>query len=145
MIGGDEIVTEARSWINTRYRHQGRLKGVAVDCVGLIIGVGINLDILDCTAESVRPWDGYARTPNPARMGEGLASHLVKIESPITGDIAWLGWRENLPMHLAILGSLDGRETLIHASGQIGKCAEHDFSQEWCARVMGWWRYPRRG
>src|SRR3569833_631271 len=36
------IVTEARSWIGTRYRHQGSMKGVGCDCLGLVRGVWRN-------------------------------------------------------------------------------------------------------
>jgi len=36
------IVAEARSWIGTRYRHQGSLKGVGCDCLGLVRGVWRN-------------------------------------------------------------------------------------------------------
>lgn len=30
-----QIVAEARTWLDTRYLHQGRRKGVGVDCIGL--------------------------------------------------------------------------------------------------------------
>ncbi len=33
------IIAEARSWIGTPYRHQGRRKGVGCDCLGLVLGV----------------------------------------------------------------------------------------------------------
>lgn len=34
-----EVIAEARGWIGTPYRHQGRRKGVGCDCLGLLIGV----------------------------------------------------------------------------------------------------------
>ena len=36
------IVAEAREWIGTRYRHQGSLKGIGCDCLGLVRGVWRN-------------------------------------------------------------------------------------------------------
>ena len=33
------IVAEARAWIGTPYRHQGSLKGIGCDCLGLVRGV----------------------------------------------------------------------------------------------------------
>ena len=33
------ILTEARSWIGTPYRHQASLKGIGCDCLGLLRGV----------------------------------------------------------------------------------------------------------
>ncbi len=35
----DEIVAAARGWIGTPYRHQGQVKGVGCDCLGLVRGV----------------------------------------------------------------------------------------------------------
>lgn len=39
MTAPDAIVTAARSWIGTPYRHQASLKGVGCDCLGLIRGI----------------------------------------------------------------------------------------------------------
>ncbi len=36
---GSDVVRTARTWLGTPYHHQGRLKGVGVDCAGLLIGV----------------------------------------------------------------------------------------------------------
>lgn len=139
-----QIVAEARRWVGTPYHHQARLRGVGVDCVGLIIGVGTELGILECNERTLRPWAGYARTPNPERMRAGLAAHLVQIgaSEALVGDIAWMEWRDQMPMHLGIMGEEDGRLTLIHAAGDIGECVEHDIDDEWAGRIVGWWRYP---
>lgn len=32
----DQIAAEARTWLGTKYHHKGRIKGVGVDCGGLI-------------------------------------------------------------------------------------------------------------
>ena len=34
-----EIVAEARTWLNTPYKHQGSVKGAGTDCIGLIRGI----------------------------------------------------------------------------------------------------------
>ena len=34
-----EIICEAKSWINTPYRHQASVKGAGCDCLGLVRGV----------------------------------------------------------------------------------------------------------
>jgi cell wall-associated NlpC family hydrolase len=36
MTLAERIVAEAETWLNTPFRHQGRLKGQGVDCVGFI-------------------------------------------------------------------------------------------------------------
>ena len=35
----DKVLTAARFWIGTPYRHQGRVRGVGCDCLGLVLGV----------------------------------------------------------------------------------------------------------
>lgn len=39
MTWRDKIVAEARTWIGTKYHHKARIKGVGVDCGGLIYEV----------------------------------------------------------------------------------------------------------
>ncbi len=36
---GHEVLSEARSWLGTPYRHQGRCRGAGADCLGLVLGV----------------------------------------------------------------------------------------------------------
>lgn len=143
-----EIVAEARSWIGTPYRHQGRTKGARVDCVGLILGVGKTLDLLDISPEDWKRHAGYSTNPNPRLMGEGMRKFLAplpidKAEEAPDGAIAWLAWREDLPMHLAIMGTFQGRRTMIHAASHSGACVEHGFVSEWPDRVVSWWAYPK--
>lgn len=144
---GSEIVAEARTWVGTPYRHQGRVKGARVDCVGLILGVGKELGLLDISPEDWKRHAGYSTQPNPRLMGEGMRKFLVEVPIdptvvPPDGAIAWMAWREDLPMHLAIIGTFEGRKTMIHAYGQAGACVEHGFVSEWPSRVASWWAYP---
>lgn len=139
----EAVVREAREWLGTPYRHQARLRGVGVDCVGLIVGVGLATGALigfDDAAFS--PFKGYGRLPHPERMGEAMRRFLCQIETPRPGDIAWIEWRSSLPMHLAILAEADGRATMIHATNQIGRVVEHGFVAPWPGMVDSWWRYP---
>jgi hypothetical protein len=39
MLSGNTFIAQARTWIGTPFHHQGRLKGVGCDCLGLIVGV----------------------------------------------------------------------------------------------------------
>ena len=39
MITTQALIEEAKTWEGTKFQHQARLKGVAVDCVGLISGM----------------------------------------------------------------------------------------------------------
>lgn len=146
-IEGQEIVREARSWLDTPYRHQGRLQHIAVDCVGLIVGVGQALGALSVNPADWVEFSRYTRTPNPTKMREGMERFLVRLDWPAAdpapdGCIAWLEWRQDLPMHLAIMATFEGRRTMIHAYESAGKCVEHGFEAPWPDRVSSWWRYP---
>ena len=140
----EQIVSEARRWIGTPYHHQAALCGVGVDCVGLIRGVGHATGALPEDAEAWDRFGGYSRVPNPNRMGEGMRLFLRPLDfDPQEGDIAWLHWRVDLPMHLAILASDHrGGLTLIHSYSEAGGVVEHGLTPEWLARVHSWWRYP---
>lgn len=140
----EQIVIEARRWLRTPYHHQAVVRGVGVDCVGLIRGVGHATGALPEDKEAWARFGGYSRIPNPRRMGEGMRQFLRLVEgTPQPGDIAWLEWRDDLPMHLAILASdTRGGATLIHSYSDAGGVVEHGLTPEWLARVKSWWRYP---
>lgn len=145
----DAVVAEARTWTGTPYRHQHSAKGVAVDCVGLIIGVGMALDILpDWSPEAWAEHESYSRAPNPEHMGRAIRQFMEPIdldpaELAPPGSVAFMAWRANLPMHLGIIGRMDdGRPTLIHAFEYVGRVVEHGFDQEWPGRVESWWKFP---
>jgi hypothetical protein len=42
-----DVVREAREWLNTPFKHQGALKGVACDCIGLIKAIGMQHGLMD--------------------------------------------------------------------------------------------------
>ena len=144
-----DVVAEARRWIGTPYVHQHRDLGFAVDCVGLVIGVGLGAGVLPTwSPEAWEPHQSYGQAPNPQHMGKAIAEFLNPIdryagEAPPDGSVAFIGWRSHLPMHLAIMATAaDGRRTMIHAYSHVGKVVEHGFAAEWPDRVVSWWAYP---
>jgi len=138
------IVTEARRWMGTPYHHQAALRGVGVDCVGLIRGVGFACGVLPPLHEEWKRFNAYGRLPSPRRMAEGMRTFLVPIEDgwQLPGDIAWIQWREDMPMHLAILADGERGPTIIHSLSHAKRVVEHSLTLEWVDRVSSWWRYP---
>lgn len=133
------IVEEARKWIGTPYHHQQRLKGVGVDCVGLVIGVGLECDILPSYSEDLfKPFSGYSRTPNPNKIIKALNLFMKPIDKneACAGDVGWIAYRDSLPMHLAIYTGLDN--VFIHSCAIAGKVVENIINDE----VTSWWRFP---
>lgn len=110
-----EIIAEARTWLKTRWQHQGRLKGVAVDCAGVVIETGKACGCVprDGSADSV----DYGREPNPFRMHRALKFLFDPVPKAFMqdGDILWLRAGDHA-QHLGILTTLpDGRPAMIHA------------------------------
>lgn len=145
MPKSEDIVEEARNWIGTPYVHGQQLVGIGVDCAGLILGVGAHLGIFgEDLEERFKPFRGYGRIPNPRLMQRFMAEFLrpAGLSTPEQGMIGWFCWRGVTPLHLAIIGKYDGRLTMIHANGIVGKCVEHSLDRNWLARLDSVWAYP---
>jgi len=56
-INGYDIVKEARTWVGTPFKLQGRLKQKGCDCLGLIIGVSQALDLKNKYGTSITSLD----------------------------------------------------------------------------------------
>ncbi len=148
MVTREQIVAEAREWLDTRWEHQAKLKGVACDCAGLIVGVGLNsqamtIDFVGATAKAV---EGYSREPNPSLMVMALSRWMVRIRKDETGagDVVYRRYGDN-PQHLGILtGPLrDPESGIIHAlMWPSRKVVEHRTDEEWYRQVVSAWRYP---
>jgi cell wall-associated NlpC family hydrolase len=137
----DSIVAEARTWLDTPYLHQGRRKGHGVDCLGLVIGVGKALGLLD--------YDHRAYSPQPDAdllCGE-CERYLVRREGLAPGAIAlmWIAHRE-LPQHMAIVTELAaGRTGIIHAHQRLGRVREHGLDAFWGKRVLAVYDFAGAG
>lgn len=130
-----EIIAEAREWIGTPYRHQGRLKHIASDCVGMLICVPRALGIFPPGFDV----NGYKRDPDPEMMRSLLNLHLDRVLPgvPQPGDILWIRPHDKA-RHLALY-TFDN--TVIHAIDKIRGVAEHIFDERWRRSVSGVWRY----
>lgn len=129
-----DVVAEARSWIGTPYQHQHRVKGIAVDCVGLLVGVCRELGLV------APDWDvnAYPRKPDGVTLVASCHDLMdpVREEAVKPGHVLLLAFRRE-PQHLGILGDyLHGGFSLIHAHGSSDG---HGKVEEWA------WINDRRG
>ncbi len=121
-----DIVQEARGWLGTPYHHQARVKGVGVDCGGLVIGIGRALGL--CPADF--DIGGYSRQPD----GTSLMAHCsiwmrqIELAAMAPGDVVVMRFERD-PNHLAVLGDYrHGGLSVIHALGTRdgkGRVVEH--------------------
>jgi hypothetical protein len=141
----------ARSWIDTPLLHRQALKGVAVDCLHLMIETGVEADVLDRPSPDYSPLYDYGRLPNPNRLIAGLEAHMLPLRKDGwgPGDVVALSWgARDLPMHVAIMAEFRGRMTMIHAYPLLkiaGKrrVREMTYAADWPDRACSFWRYPR--
>jgi cell wall-associated NlpC family hydrolase len=130
----DDIVAYARQTIGTRFRHQGRLVGVGMDCVGVAIHVA------NCCGVDVFEVAGYARTPSNGLLEWALDNQngLYRVEKNERrpGDVLLMRFAKD-PQHVAICAG----ETIIHAYEDAGKCCEHRLSSAWAARIVRVYRF----
>ncbi|MCO5157884.1 MAG: hypothetical protein M9945_14240 [Aquamicrobium sp.] len=139
MIDRQHIVDTARTWIDARYRHQGRSKERGVDCVGLIIGVGAELGL-----QLIAP-DFYAESPSSNLVLRYADQQLEPIPGKelALGRVAILwGFDRNEAQHLAIVGEHAGRQTMIHSFSKAGKVLEHSWDAFWMKRLVRVYEYP---
>src|SRR5690348_193881 len=134
------IVTEARAWIGTPYRHQASLKGVGCDCLGLVRGVWRAL--IGDEPERAPPYaPDWAEASGKETLAEAAARHLVPIgcDDARAGDVLLFRWRAHLPAkHAAILSA---PALMVHAHDGAA-VAEVAFAPWWRRRLAFAFRFP---
>lgn len=143
MIDRTTVVAEARTWLRTPYQHQQRIKGVAVDCIGLGIGtaraIGAVAPEFDVT--------GYSRQPDGVSLIAQCDKYMERV--PVTeaqlGDMIVTSFDIH-PCHFAILGDYPyGGFSMIHAlcnrDGR-GRVIEHRLDASNLRRVVAAYRLP---
>lgn len=136
------IVFTARTWLGTRFQHQGRVRRTAVhsggcDCLGLLIGVARELKLrsrqgglladLDCT--------DYGHQPDTAALVKMLGEHLCEVPDISPGSIILMEV-DGAARHLGIAAEYPGGElSVIHAYAPARKVVEHRLDPLWAGKV----------
>ena len=132
MITREQVVLEARTWLGTPFHHQGRLKNVGVDCIGIIICVANDLKLSDFKTTS------YTRQPNGDMLRALLAQELIEIpiEEIQPADIALFRF-ENEPQHVGFITDIG----LLHSYMQVKKCIETSLDEIWKSRMVSAFKF----
>ena len=127
MISPDDIVAEARTWLDTPWRHQGRVKHIATDCLGMVGGIAANLGLVSSDRWLGDPvFAGYGRIPQTAPLLDGCARYLEPVAKHLItrGDVLLMSFTEvRTPQHFAIVSELNPIY-IIHAYAQRRKVVE---------------------
>ena len=123
MVTRNEIVEQARGYLGTPFRHQGRT-AQGLDCVGLLIRVAKDLDLLDRMYDYTR----YGKAYPPEKLIEELKTMMrVKpVWQRLPGDILVFS-TPYYPCHCAIFTG----STIVHAYNLTGKVTENSLDRRW--------------
>ncbi len=130
-----KIIKTAREWIGTPYHHQGRVKGVGCDCIGLIIGVAHELGLSSYNI------NGYSPYPDGTKLLQLFRSECLEVDNYEPGDILIFRIKKS-PQHCGILAVNDWKLTIIHAYQTTEAVREHEFSPWWRERVVTAFEFP---
>lgn len=125
MIAREAVVEEARTWIGTRWQHQARLKGVGTDCLGMVVGTAVALEVPGVRQLLTDPaLQGYGRTPVSQALLDACDRYMerIAVSAADLGDVLVIGFQHG-PQHFAIVSC---REPLriIHAYAQMREVKE---------------------
>lgn len=139
-----EVVTAARSWLGTPYRHQASIRGAGADCLGLVRGVwrevvGEEPEILPAYCAD------WAEVGGRETLLEAAGRWLtpVGMAAMQPGDVLLFRMTpEAAVKHCAILSSVEGPEPrMIHA--YWGRAVvESWMGQWWRRRLAAVFRFP---
>jgi NlpC/P60 family putative phage cell wall peptidase len=143
---GERIVTLARGWIGTPYRHQAACRGAGCDCLGLIRGLWHELR----GAEPERPPAYSMDWSEPARqelLWQAAARHLVPkpLAEEAPGDVILMRMRAAaVAKHLGVMARVGANATFIHAYSGHG-VVETALSLPWRRRIVARFAFPEEG
>ena len=142
MSRADKIVSEARCWIGTPYRHQASCRGAGADCLGLVRGVW--REIVGKEPEIVPPY-----TPDWDEVGGGerliaaAARLMVPVSrAPMPGDLLVFRMADGaVAKHLGLLSDGPPEARFIHAYSGHG-VVESALTAPWWRRIAAVFRFP---
>lgn len=138
-MNGLDIVTEARTWIGVRWKHQGRDRD-GIDCAGLVLKVAHGLGATDFDTRD------YLPQSQDESMLALCDEHMERVDVARSGDVAVI--RYDGSRHMGIVGDyIYGGLSLIHAYSRAPRrVVEHRFSDDWLRTEGAVWlatfRFP---
>lgn len=125
----EDIILAARQTVGTPFHHGGRLPGVGLDCIGVVVCAAAACGLLH------RDQAAYPLRPN-GQLRISLDAQLVSVPEAMAGDVLLMTFGDE-PHHVAIYTGL----TLIHAYASVRRCVEQPMVKAWWDRVRGIYRF----
>lgn len=135
----DAVVSAARAWLGTPYRHQAATLGAGCDCLGLLRGVWRTL--YGAEPMAVPPYRADMRDPAHAgALGAAAELLLVRAEGALEAGQVVL-FRLSGMAEAKHCGILVGPQRFIHAQERLG-VVEANLTEAWARRVSGRFWFP---
>jgi len=126
-----EFIEELRKWIGTPFHHQGRWRGLGVDCAGLIVMPLYDLGVVDILKADNRTYQRKAGHKILLERLKLVADEIPREEMEL-GDIM-LFTIYKYPQHLAVKSY---GNNIIHVTEEYG-VIEEEIDDMWEKRFMG--------
>lgn len=146
MITTAQIISQARKYIGTPFRHQARVLGLGVDCVGLVLCVAEDLGLHDVNGAPLLRTD-YSNYPMEPQRGDVQKECALRFRRELLTNIQ-PGFVVTMkipiePCHAGIVSNCGDELFLIHAynAGPM-KVVEHRIDETWLRRITGVFSFP---
>jgi hypothetical protein len=143
MVSRAHIIAEARSYIDTPWRHQGRSRTTGVDCVGLLVCIADTLGLAD--------YDDSYKMVNYSRRPDGtliqlFRKHLISVSPAyvLDGDVV-IFVRDRQPCHCGIKTTFRDQPGIIHAHMRFRKVVEQTLqsAEVTVGKPVYYFRFPK--
>jgi NlpC/P60 family putative phage cell wall peptidase len=126
------VFLEAKACLGTPYHHQGRKKGLGMDCVGLVI------HLAQFTKTPFKDRLDYDRHASRLDLMDELGRWLIPVAEPQPGDVL-VFWtrRPGRATHAGIKSAYG----MIHTHASIGRVVENGLDAGWMRRLAGSFRF----
>ncbi len=127
------MIEKMREFLGTPFHHQGRVKGVGVDCAGLLIE-----GTKEAGLKGVPDLTGYRRSPDGSTLQQIMDDYLDRVpkgENWQVGDILLFQFDGVMPQHMGMVTQFDP-PYMIHAYSVARKVVEHIVDDIWLKRLV---------
>lgn len=127
MVTRKQLIEKAREYLETPWRHQGRKKGIGVDCVGLFACVLRDLGV------PVKDRTDYSREPKPRELLGAILDHCNEIPVMLAAEADLLTFwvrHPTKPQHIGLLTDVG----LIHTPVNC-KVIEYEMDERLIKRI----------
>lgn len=136
----EDIIRVARTWVGTPYHHQASLKGVGVDCVGLVRGVYRELYGVE-PPELINYSADWGDSNGNEDMVAAAYRHLepVSLDDIAPGHVVLVRWQDHRVAKHAMIITGDNRA--IHAYNRAPVTEIH-LNDWWRQRIVYAFAFP---